>query len=93
MLLQKELHSSETMYNISETRFQPGTEYIAKVYTEVIQTAVYQGTRSHGSAEIRWKTPQAGKSVVGVTVGDKNNYAIIYSIEITLGILFVLLIL
>lgn len=77
LLFQKELYTNETKYRISEANFEPGTEYIATVYNKIIPTAIYYGTKSHGSNEIRWKTPQAGKSVVSVSTRDKNYYVII----------------
>lgn len=68
---------TETVYRISETLFDPGTEYIASVYNKIIPNDYYHGTMSHGSAEIRWNTPQAGKSEVSVTAGDMNHYVML----------------
>ncbi|KAG7316921.1 hypothetical protein KOW79_019219 [Hemibagrus wyckioides] len=55
----KELHTRETVYNVSETVFDPGTEYVARVYNTVMKDNGYKGTPSHESAEIRWKTRPA----------------------------------
>ncbi|XP_060799105.1 interleukin 21 receptor, tandem duplicate 1 isoform X3 [Neoarius graeffei] len=54
----KKLEISGTTYNISESHFGPGTEYIAKVCTKVGRSESYKGNISHWSTEIRWKTPQ-----------------------------------
>ncbi|XP_053469187.1 interleukin 21 receptor, tandem duplicate 2 [Ictalurus furcatus] len=65
---EKDLHMTETVYRISETLFDPGTEYIARVYNKIIPNDKYHGTMSHGSAEIRWNTPQAATTMQGIVV-------------------------
>lgn len=60
------------MFRVSETVFDPGTEYVARVYNTVKNNSIYQGPASHVSAEIRWKTP-----AISATDGGKNKPLIV----------------
>ncbi|XP_060713289.1 interleukin 21 receptor, tandem duplicate 2 isoform X2 [Tachysurus vachellii] len=81
-----ELHTKETVFRVSETVFDPGTEYVARVYNTVKNNTVYQGTASHLSAEIRWKTP-AISATDGVTIVKK----IVILVCLAVGLLSLLL--
>ncbi|KAF5908045.1 interleukin-21 receptor-like, partial [Clarias magur] len=86
----KELHTKQTKYRIPETHFAPGTEYIAMVYNKIVQTALYNGTMSHGSSEIRWKTrpvPLQSSSVDAESVES----GIVFPICLAVGLISLLL--
>lgn len=76
---------NKLVYNIPEAQFEPGTEYIAEVYNRIIPSTTYNGTTSYGSNIIRWKTPQAAKSVASGITGD--GLLSFYFIELLLLIL------
>ncbi|XP_027031981.2 interleukin 21 receptor, tandem duplicate 2 [Tachysurus fulvidraco] len=82
----KEVHTKETVFAVSETGFDPGTEYIARVYNTVKNINGYNGTASHVSAEIRWKTPAISATDEVTTVKK-----IVIPICFTVGLLSLLL--
>ncbi|XP_053349141.1 interleukin 21 receptor, tandem duplicate 2 isoform X1 [Clarias gariepinus] len=93
--IRKELHTKQTKYMIPETHFTPGTEYIATVYNKILsKNAQYDGTTSHESTEIRWRTRpvllqgstvDAGRDAVSVESG------IIIPICLVVGLMSLLL--
>ncbi|KAI4903362.1 hypothetical protein NFI96_010768 [Prochilodus magdalenae] len=79
------VHVTGTQFNVSETQFEPDTQYTAMVCNDIQNGSRYVGICSHWSTNVKWKTPfKEGNPTV-------LPFAAVLGVMICLGISFLLL--